>query len=54
MKKKIIRILLGLILIIVLIPLVVTGPYLWNNWVTYPRLEKERAELWSKYKKPMH
>jgi len=52
MKKIIVRIILGLILIIVLIPLVVTGPYLWNNWVTYPRLEKERAKLWAKYKKP--
>jgi len=52
MKKIIIRIILGLILLIVLIPLVVTSPYWWNNWVTYPRLEKERAELWTKYKKP--
>ena len=52
MKNIIVRIILGLILIIVLIPLVVTGPYWWNNFVTYPRLENERAELWTKYKKP--
>lgn len=40
------------IAILILIFTVITGPYFWNNWVTYPRLEKERAELWSKYKEP--
>ena len=48
----IVRIILGLILLIVLIPLVVSAPYWWNNWATYPQLEKERAELWTKYRKP--
>lgn len=32
--------------------IIYTGPSLWNRWVTYPRLEKERSALWLKYKKP--
>ena len=52
MKKIIIRVLLALILIVVLVLLIITGPYLWNNCVTYPRLEKERRALWLKYKMP--
>ena len=28
------------------------GPPLWRKWITYPRLEKERQVLWTKYKKP--
>ena len=31
---------------------VISGPYLWKHWVTYPRLEKERQALWLKYKMP--
>ncbi|MCG8308390.1 MAG: hypothetical protein MI975_13435 [Cytophagales bacterium] len=38
---------LGVILI-----LIYTGPSLWRNRITYPNLEKERTELWEKYKKP--
>jgi hypothetical protein len=52
MKKIIIRIILGLLITLFLIFAIATAPYLWNNWVTYPRLEKERAELWKKYKRP--
>lgn len=28
------------------------APALWNRMITYPKLEKERAALWEKYKKP--
>ncbi len=52
MKKIIIRTLLAILLILILVVLIILAPYLWNNLVTYPRLEKERAELWTKYKEP--
>ena len=51
-KKIVLRTLLVLVIIILIIIAIVAGPYLWKNWVTYPRLEKERVELWTKYKKP--
>ncbi len=51
-KKIVGRLILYGIAILILICTVITGPYFWNNWVTYPRLEKERSALWSKYKEP--
>ena len=50
--KKILKVILVLILAVILIVLVILTPYLWKNWVTYPNLEQERAELWTKYKTP--
>lgn len=50
--KKTLRIILGLVLVIIIILLIISIPYLWKNWVTYPNLEAERAELWTKYIKP--
>lgn len=51
-KKIVLRSFLVLIIILLCLIAVVTSPYLWKNWITYPRLEKERAELWTKYRKP--
>ena len=51
-KKLIPRFLIGTTSLLLFIFIVAISPYLWKNWVTYPRLEKERAELWTKYKKP--
>ena len=51
-KKIVLRTLFVLVIIILIIIAIVAGPYLWKNWVTYPCLEKERAELWTKYKEP--
>ena len=52
MKRRILKIIIGLLIFLILVVLIITGPYLWNNWVTYPRLEKERRALWLKYKMP--
>jgi len=55
-KIKIVKILIrsiGVVLVfLVLWLIVVTGPYWWKHFVTYPRFEKERSEIWQKYKKP--
>ena len=50
--RIIFRVLLVILVLIVVTFLIITGPYWWKHWFTYPRLEKERAELWIKYKKP--
>ncbi|XOV94086.1 MAG: hypothetical protein ACFHWX_05140 [Bacteroidota bacterium] len=42
----------GLFSLFVLIILFKISPALWNRWVVYPQLEKERAALWDQYKKP--
>ncbi|MDN5210858.1 hypothetical protein QQ020_02325 [Fulvivirgaceae bacterium BMA12] len=51
--KKILRYtLLLIVLLVAIVMIVLFGPALLKNWVTYPKLEKERAQLWAKYKKP--
>ena len=47
---KLLIILAALIFGIVFI--VYIGPPIWHKWITYPRLEEERQELWNKYKRP--
>lgn len=47
-------IIFAIIALVLALFLIYVGPSIWRNWVTYPRLEKERAELWTKYKKPAH
>jgi len=42
----------GILAILIFIIIFVLSPALWNRWITYPKLEKERAEIWSKYQKP--
>lgn len=58
MLKKIIKIAAKLILFIVVITvittLIYTAPYLWRNVSVYPKLEKEKSLLQSKYKKPVN
>ncbi len=54
MIRKTIKILLWFLAVISLILLVVISPYIWKHWVTYPQLEKERSELWAKYKEPLN
>jgi hypothetical protein len=41
--------LLGLLLLGLLI---IFAPSLWRNIFTYPKMEKQRAELWTKYRQP--
>lgn len=55
MKKIIVNILklvLFLVIILVVIALVYAAPWLWRSAVVYPKLEKRRAELHARYKKP--
>ncbi len=56
LKSKIIRVtskgLLGLLILLVILFLVITGSSWIRHWITYPRMEKQRAEIWSKYQKP--
>ena len=51
-KKIILRTLAVLLIVIFVILLSISAPYLWKHWVTYPALEQERQELWLKYKMP--
>lgn len=44
------KILLGLFALALVLILVFTTPYWWRHWVTYPQLEKARAELWTQYR----
>jgi len=46
------RFLLGVLILLFVLFLIITGPSWWRHWIIYPRLEKERAEIWNKYKKP--
>ena len=50
--KRFFKILLAIIVVILLVLLFISAPYIWKNWVTYPNLEAERTELLTKYKKP--
>jgi len=54
--RKIIRIILGtiagLIALLVIVFLILTGSAWKNHWITYPRLEKQRAGIWAKYQEP--
>ncbi len=51
--KKIIFRTIAIIGIVIFVALaIITAPYLWKHWITYPALEKERRELWLKYKTP--
>lgn len=50
--KRFLKILLAIIVVILLVLVFISSPYIWNYWVTYPNLEAERTELLSKYKKP--
>ena len=51
-KRIITYTLLTLLALIIILFVIFVGPSLWKNWVTYPKLEKERTALWSTYKKP--
>ncbi len=42
----------GIFSLLIITFIVITGPAWWSKWVTYPKLEKERAALWAKYKSP--
>jgi len=46
------RILLGIIVLLFILFLIITGPSWWRHWVIYPRLEKQRTEIRNTYKKP--
>jgi hypothetical protein len=50
--NKLLKVILSVFIIVVIISLIILGPYLWKNLVSYPRLEHERSQLWSKYQKP--
>lgn len=42
----------GILAIVVIAVLIMLAPALWNRLVTYPKLERERSSLWTKYKEP--
>jgi hypothetical protein len=41
-----------LLVLIIAIIAIYTAPFWYKKFVTYPRLEKQRAEIWAQYKKP--
>ncbi len=43
---------IGVFVIFILLIMIILTPALWNRWITYPKLEKDRQELWSKYRQP--
>lgn len=46
------KIISGLLLILLIVFLIFTGSSLKRRWITYPKLEKQRTNLWKEYKKP--
>lgn len=46
------RVLFAIIILLFIGFALFTAPYWWKHWVIYPRLEKERAELWARYQEP--
>ncbi|MCB0634265.1 MAG: hypothetical protein R2824_17280 [Saprospiraceae bacterium] len=48
-KRFILRSLILLIALLVLAGAILLGPALWRHWVSYPDLEKARAEIWAQY-----
>lgn len=38
--------------LLAILVLIYVGPSFWRKWVTYPRLEREKAALWKLHKKP--
>ncbi|MEZ5043442.1 MAG: hypothetical protein R2828_26330 [Saprospiraceae bacterium] len=51
-KRVAFRIIIGISSLVVLLFLIVTAPFWWRHWVTYPKLEKERTALSLKYQAP--
>ena len=51
-KRVFIYTLFSLLAIIGIVFIIYVGPSIWKYWVTYPRLDNERAELWEKRKTP--
>jgi len=45
-------VLYAVLAILIILLLVYFGPSIWKNWVTYPRLEAQRAALAKRYKAP--
>jgi len=54
MIKLAVKFVLILLVIVVIAALIYTSPYIWNRISVYPKLEKERAEIQNKYKKPVN
>jgi len=46
------RIIIGLSVLLLVVFLIFTGSSWKRRWITYPRLEKQRAEIWLKYQEP--
>lgn len=53
-KRIAFRIILGFGGLLVLLYLILTTPFWWRHWVTYPKLEKARAEIWTKYQPTLY
>lgn len=51
-KRIVFRLFLGLIGLLFLGFVIITGPYWWRAWVTYPRLEKARLQISKQYQEP--
>ena len=56
LSKKILgiglKIIISLLVLMFVAFLIFTGSSWKRHWITYPRLEKQRAEIWLKYQKP--
>ncbi len=50
--RKLFQLIAILVLILIVIAFIYSAPSLWRKIYTYPKLEKERDELYTKYKKP--
>jgi len=46
------RVIISLIILLLVVFLIFTGSSWKRHWITYPRLEKQRAEIWLKYQTP--
>lgn len=51
-KRIVFKLFLGLISLLFLGFAIITAPYWWRAWVTYPRLEKARAQISTGYQEP--
>ncbi len=51
-KRIVFKLLLGLMILLFLGFVIITAPYWWRAWVTYPQLEKARLQIATRYQEP--
>lgn len=54
--RKLIKIIFILVSVLIILTIAIIGfytaPYWYKHFISYPKLEKQRAEIWEQYKKP--